>query len=306
MAKEYGIKFGTGALTATAGLSPTFINFVRMDTGGTLTPPGITALIPALGIYKFNYQPSFPIFFEIDGATTGLGTNRYIQGTLDPNDRVDEFTQGISNLIFQYGQSLVALGNTNVALGTSNIALGTTNVAIGTSGYAQAILNFGIGQSLVALGNSNVALGTTNVAIGTSGYAQAILNFGIGTSIVALGNTNVALGTSNYAWGNTNFAIGTSNLAQGVTILSVVNGISSFAMGFNSVLASIGTTASSFGDTAVNPGTLYGYLKRLQEFNEGNNTYIKATGLWSVFSRGSSTLLAYKTLAETASQVTKT
>lgn len=71
------------------------------------------------------------------------------------------------------------------------------------------------------------------------------------------------------------------------------------------ITAEIGTTASSFGSTAVDPGTLYGYLKRLQELGEGNATFDKTTSVWSIYSRGSSTQLASKTFADNSGNIVK-
>lgn len=67
----------------------------------------------------------------------------------------------------------------------------------------------------------------------------------------------------------------------------------------------VGTLDDSFGSTSVVPTTIFGYVKRLFEFNEGNSTFSKTSGLWNIFSRGSSTQLAQKTLADTSSTVTK-
>lgn len=71
------------------------------------------------------------------------------------------------------------------------------------------------------------------------------------------------------------------------------------------ITANIGTTASSFGATNVDPSTLYGYLKRLQEWNEGDASFNKSTGQWEISSRGASTLLRVKTLTNATSLVTK-
>ncbi len=62
----------------------------------------------------------------------------------------------------------------------------------------------------------------------------------------------------------------------------------------------------SIGSTSVDPSTVIGFLKRLQENLEGNEVYTKSTGLLDIYSRGSSTLLAEKTLANNTSQATKT
>jgi len=68
----------------------------------------------------------------------------------------------------------------------------------------------------------------------------------------------------------------------------------------------LGFSTDSFGSTSIDPSTVFGYLKRNQEFQEGNATYTKATGVWQVYSRGSSTLIAEKDLANNTSSATKT
>lgn len=68
---------------------------------------------------------------------------------------------------------------------------------------------------------------------------------------------------------------------------------------------SIGTISSSFGSTATDPTTVFGYLKRDQEILEGNAIFNKSTGQWEIYSRGSSTLLRVKTLSNNSSQATK-
>lgn len=74
----------------------------------------------------------------------------------------------------------------------------------------------------------------------------------------------------------------------------------------SSVDEKVGTTGDSFGSTVTDPTTLMGYSKRFQEFMEGNATFTKSTGLWYVYSRGSSTLLALKTLTNTTTTAGKT
>lgn len=68
----------------------------------------------------------------------------------------------------------------------------------------------------------------------------------------------------------------------------------------------VGFSFSSFGTTATDPTTLMGYAKRNLEVEEGNSTFNKTTGVWDIYSRGSSTLLAEKTLVDNAGSVTKT
>lgn len=132
----------------------------------------------------------------------------------------------------------------------------------------------------------------------------------LGTTLIGYGTTAVALGTTNIALGMTNVALGASSIAQGNTILAGLSGLASgitvIVVGVSGLLDAIGSTASSFGSTSINPGTVFGYLKRLQEWNEGNSEFDKSTSLWDVYSRGSSTLLAEKTLIDSAGIVSKT
>lgn len=67
----------------------------------------------------------------------------------------------------------------------------------------------------------------------------------------------------------------------------------------------VGDTASSFGDSAVDPTTLFGYMKLCQEILEGDQTYTKATGVLEMYNRGSTTLLVSKTISDTATQIDK-
>ena len=87
MAKNYVIQFGT---TFYAGISATFTIFNVVPGGGATTPPGITAIPGATGLYYFSYEPLTSIAFVIDGFTTGLGVSRYITGALDPVQTADE------------------------------------------------------------------------------------------------------------------------------------------------------------------------------------------------------------------------
>lgn len=127
------------------------------------------------------------------------------------------------------------------------------------------------GTTLVAIGTTNVALGTTAVALGTTAVAIGITNVALGTSAVALGTTILANGTS-----------------------------------LNVVVAGLGSTASSFGTSSADPVDLFGYMKRILENLEGNQTFTKPSGSLAIYSRGSSTLLTTKTIANSVSLVTKT
>lgn len=101
--------------------------------------------------------------------------------------------------------------------------------------------------------------------------------------------------------GATVIAIGTTVSAIGTTL----SGLGMTVAGFGDLSALIGNTTSSYGSTSVDPGSLFGYAKRAQEVLEGNQNYLKGTGAWSIYSRGSSTLLATKTLSQNVTGVTR-
>lgn len=101
-----------------------------------------------------------------------------------------------------------------------------------------------------------------------------------------------------------------AELGSSLNALSTSFGAQSASFGFgSSLVALIGTTASSFGGTLVDPATVIGYLKRLQEFNEGNSIFTKQSGAWSIYARGNavgtSTQIAQKTITDSGSVITK-
>lgn len=157
--KNYGLKFGTGNPANFTGLSPTFTTFFNTTTAATLAPPGVTEIFPSSGLYRFQYAPSFSIFFVVDGGSALASGDRYITGILDPVQAVDE---------------------------------------------------------------------------------------------------------------------------------------------------KVGADGDSFGSTSADPSTIFGMAKRNLEFHEGNAVFTKATGLWDVYSRGSSTLLREKALTNTTTAAGKT
>lgn len=305
MARDYWFAFGAQPSVNT-GLAPTFITFVN-SAGTTIAPPTIAETYSGTGLYKANYNATQTIAFVLDGATTGLGTNnRYIFGVFDPQDTMGQTLVAVGNTAIAIGLSGLAFGQTGVAIGTSNIALGMTNVAIGLSNIAlgNTAIAFGVstiafGSTLVGLGNTGLAFGQTGVAIGTTNLGYGLSNISLGMTNVAIGMTNLGYGLSNISLGTTNVAIGLSNIALGTTAVAIGTSLS-FA------LIGIGNTASSFGDSTTNPVTLFGYVKRLQEFLEGNQVYTKSTGGLVFSSRGSSYVLASKTVSDSVSQTTKT
>lgn len=154
--------------------------------------------------------------------------------------------------------------------------------------------------------------GATSALAFNDRYVQGVLDpfdqFGvtlvaIGNTSISLGITNVGFGASNFAFGNSIYALGLSSFAQGASLSAL--GISLYALGVtNSVL--LGNTLSSFGSDSVDPTTVFGFLKRAQESREGNETYTKASGGLTISSRGSSQLLAIKTISDSTTSTTKT
>lgn len=109
--------------------------------------------------------------------------------------------------------------------------------------------------------------------------------------------TSVGLTLS--AYGSTLVALGTTAVAIGETAVG-------FGATTNYFALFIGDTDASFGSTSVDPTTVVGFLKRAQEATEGNSVFTKTSGVWDVFSRGSSALLFEKTLSDTGGVVSKT
>ncbi len=141
--------------------------------------------------------------------------------------------------------------------------------------------------------------GVTLNAIGTTLIAQGATIVAFGGTLTAQGTVLANLGTTTLAQGVLITGVGTTLVAQGSTLVGTGNTLLTLS-------SYIGSTASSFGSTSVDPTTLFGFLKRAQDLSEGNNTYVKSTGVLSMLSRGSSTLLATKTISDTSSQTTKT
>ena len=131
-----------------------------------------------------------------------------------------------------------------------------------------------------------------------------------GVTLVAIGNSQIAQGVSILAQGVSLAAQGVSLTAQGVSLFAF--GASIYAQGVScvardvSLAALVGDTSSSFGTNLADPTTIFGFLKRAQETREGNETYTKASGILDMYSRGSSQLLAEKTISDSISSTTKT
>lgn len=92
---------------------------------------------------------------------------------------------------------------------------------------------------------------------------------------------------------------GQSSIISGISLLSTQ------LSGISLALAGIGAVSDSYGGVGIDPTTLFGFMKRTLEFNEGNQTYTKLSNSWLISTRGSSQLIT-KTLTDTQLQTTKT
>lgn len=196
-------------------------------------------------------------------------------------------------------QYLVLFGSGNPA---SNTGLSPTFTVFKTVPGGTNATPPGITEIPSATGQYYFTYGATNaiafVIDGGSGLASSI------RYVPGLLDPVDAIDEQLTAYGNTALQ-GMSNL--GTTMLTSFAGLgNTMFYGFSGIDAKLGATNASFGSTNTDPTSIFGFVKRLQEFNEGNSTFNKATGVWDVYSRGSSTLLTEKTLADSSGTVSKT
>ena len=154
--------------------------------------------------------------------------------------------------------------------------------------------------TLTAMGVTLGAMGTTLGAMGTTLVAQGATLVFVSTNVQANGTTLVAQGA-------TLVGVGTTLVAQGATLVAIGNSLAVLGSSLSSISALLGDTTSSFGSTSADPTTVFGFLKRAQEFWEGDQVYTKSSGVLQFFSRGSgtSTLLRQKTVSDTTISTTK-
>ncbi len=148
---------------------------------------------------------------------------------------------------------------------------------------------------------------TTGLASGTR-YIVGVLDpfdlFGytlntIGASLSVQGGSLATIGNSLSAF----YPLALAGLSQGVENYSL--SVNSYSLLIASA-SLIGTTGATFGGTATDPVSVFGFLKRAQETREGNETYTKADGTLDTYSRGSSYLLIEKTISDNLTETTKT
>lgn len=105
--KTYLLKFGLGDTRVYTGLAPTFLSFATVN--GATTAPSISEFATASGLYYFQASPNLAVTYLADAATTSPGaTLRYVSGSIDPNDAVNESFA-----------TLIAINTTLLAISTS-------------------------------------------------------------------------------------------------------------------------------------------------------------------------------------------
>lgn len=68
----------------------------------------------------------------------------------------------------------------------------------------------------------------------------------------------------------------------------------------------IGATTDGIGDSSTDPTTLYGFLKRVENYLEGQSIYTKSSGVLQSYDKTGATLLVSRTISDAGSTVTKT
>ncbi len=153
-------------------------------------------------------------------------------------------------------------------------------------------------QFVNQLGQTLAPPGITESPVGF-GFYRSDYTVGLSTSIAFLVDGGATLSSSiRYITGNIFEQNSLDTIGQ--TLTAIGNSAAT-----SNLVALIGSTVASFGSTSVDPSTIFGYLRRSQEVQEGNQTFLKSTGEWDILSRGSSTLLATKFLNSDVSGVTR-
>lgn len=173
---------------------------------------------------------------------------------------------------------------------SDNFGFTLSAIAATQSAYAPIIIpGYSITVQSYSLGIQNFSLGIDIRTISTQGFSQSVENY---SAIVQ----SYSLAVQSY-----------SLISQGSSVsiegFSLTVALYSLAIQGSSL---IGDTASSFGTSSVDPTSVFGFLKRAQEDREGNETYVKASGILDTYSRGSSVLLVQKTISDTSTETTKT
>lgn len=67
----------------------------------------------------------------------------------------------------------------------------------------------------------------------------------------------------------------------------------------------VGTASDTIGDDSTEPTSLFGFIRRIQNFLEGQSVYTKATGAFVVKDKSGATTLTDQTITDNDTTVTK-
>lgn len=180
-------------------------------------------------------------------------------------------------------------------------------------GYGDPRPYTGLNPTLVTFMTSGgtAIVGPTLAEVGTS---TGIYAFSLGTTIpmtfIADAATTSPGPQGRYVFGVCDPSDRIDEYAVTLTAMSSTMGAQlSTLVGQNTtlvvVVSGLGGVGSTFGGLTSDPIDLFGYVKRILENQEGNQQFIKQTGAYTILSRGSSSILAQKTIANSVSMVTR-
>lgn len=216
-------------------------------------------------------SPTFLLFFDINGATQA------------PPSIAEAFTLS-GYYKFTYNATLpIGFLIDGATSSLDPIARYISSCLDPIQAVDQNISSITSGQSAIVANQSLMIAGQSNLIAGQSVLVAGFSILVAGQSVLIAGESTIISGIS--------------SIISGISVIPVTSGNSA-------LLAILGSTASSYGST-VDPVDIMGYLKRLQEFNEGDSTYLKSSNQWLIYTRGSSALLALKTLVDSQTQTTK-
>lgn len=103
----------------------------------------------------------------------------------------------------------------------------------------------------------------------------------VGTSISQVG---ASIGLYTFGYTATTFPVAFI-IDGGASMAASDRFISGILDPLQAVDEKVGTPADSFGTTGMDPTTVFGYVKRNQEMQEGTSAFNAVSGLWTVLSR---------------------
>jgi hypothetical protein len=154
----------------------------------------------------------------------------------------------------------------------------------------------GIGSTLGSMGSTQLALGTTQVAMGAT--VSTILS-----EVLALGSSQLIIDSKIDSLGVSMVNMGITLVSIGDTLAAI--DISSVSATLSHVATQIGFVTDGPGDNVTVPSTVLGLLSRAGHAFEGDQTYDKLTGSYSMYDRTGATLLASKAMGDTATQTSR-